>query len=384
MEIKSVRAIPVSHVDHRGTAISLLFVCIENSDGVRGFGEACDSFGCNYPLSVKAVIDEALSPLLLDEAHANPDRLYDKLYGWTRRRLGDGGVAIQAISGVENALWDLLGRSRTTPVAELLGSRRNRIPVYASGTFLAAGDAVWHARFFEPCLERGVRAIKVRIGTSPGPDLTTLRELRRIVGDDIRIMVDGNEHFCARTALEIAKGLHDSGVALFEEPVPQCRRDQIRWLRERSPVPLAYGEHLYGVHDFIDCIDTGSLDVAQPDASICGGIGEARRIAARVNASAVSLMPHAAAGPVSFAANLHFCATVDKFDLLEYPFPLTEAWTRLVPGHPFMPDSLRDGSFAVPDDPGLGVTPDEHVLLQHRYRPRPPSREMPHASIGVI
>lgn len=384
MRITSVEAIPVTHVDHRGVPFNLLFVRIKNSDGILGFGEACDSFGCNYPLSVKAVIDEALSPLLLDEEHADPERLYQKMYGWTRRRLGDHGVAIQAISGVENALWDLVGKCRATPVADLLGRKRTRVPVYASGTFLEEGNAAWHARFFEPCLKRGVRAVKVRIGTNYGPDLTTLRELRRVVGDDTRIMVDGNEHFSAHTALEIAKVLHDCGVAFFEEPIPQCRRDQIRWLRDRSPVPIAYGEHLNGLYDFIDCIDTGLLDVAQPDASICGGIGEARRIAVRVGASAVPLVPHAAAGPVSFAANLHFCATVDTVEFLEYPFPLSGVWTCLLPGHPFAPESLRDGCFIVPEGAGLGVVPDERTLVQHRYRPRLPLRAMPSASIGVV
>ena len=172
MKILGVQAIPITHVSCKQQSsnylftqpLNYLFVRIETDEGITGYGEVCDSFGCNYPLSVQAIIDEALSPLLCGEDALAVERLVVKMRGYTRRRLGDQGVSILAISGVEIALWDLLGKAQGKSVSQLLGRCRDQIPVYASGTFLAEGPPDWHMKFFEPCLSRGVQAIKVRMG----------------------------------------------------------------------------------------------------------------------------------------------------------------------------------------------------------------------------
>ena len=151
-----------------------LFVRIDTDAGIVGYGEVSDGYGCNYALTTKALIDEVLSPLLLGEDPTAISRLVVKMRGWTRRELCDQGLIIQAISGVEIALWDLLGKSQGKSICDLFGRFQSSIPVYASGTFLQEGVPEWHFALFEPCLSRGVRAVKARIGPDFKLDLDTL------------------------------------------------------------------------------------------------------------------------------------------------------------------------------------------------------------------
>src|ERR1700674_3682928 len=124
MKIVSVKAVPITHSVEQPVylfdrPLYHLLVRVETNDGSTGYGEVCDSYACTYPLSVQAIIDEAFKPLLIGEDPADRERLIFKMRGWTRRRLGDQGIAIQAISGIEIALWDLIGKIKGKSVSEL-------------------------------------------------------------------------------------------------------------------------------------------------------------------------------------------------------------------------------------------------------------------------
>lgn len=387
-----MKAIPITHFERHGPPLrylyeqplNFLFVRVETDEGIVGYGEVCDSYGCNYPLAVRALIEEALGPLLINEDPLSVERLLFKMRGWTRRRLGDQGVVVQAISGVEVALWDLLGKIEGKPVSRLMGRFRNRVAVYASGTLLAEGPAEWHLELFRPCLSRGVRAIKVRMGLNFKRDLKTLYALRSLLGDEIQIMVDGGEHYTATTALEIANALKDIDVRFFEEPIPQCDREGIARLVEKSPVPIAYGEHLFLVHDFQDCLMRRRADVIQPDAAICGGISEARRIAALAETFGAPVAPHSAAGPVALAANLHLSASIPSLLMLEYTFTLDRLWREMLREPVLSPETLQEGQLLVPNEPGLGLSIDETVWSLYPYQAHKPVKSMPSWSLGQV
>jgi L-alanine-DL-glutamate epimerase-like enolase superfamily enzyme len=183
-------------------------------------------------------------------------------------------------------------------------------------------------------------------------------------------MVDGSEIFTLPTALEIARRLAALDVRWFEEPLPQGERAGIEALVRRSPVPIAYGEHLFGRDDTLDALRREQLDVLQPDASTAGGLGEARFMAIAAASSGVRVVPHTCAGPISLAANLHFAATIPTVRVIEYPFTLAPVWAGLGVGRSLGPDCIVDGAIAVPDAPGLGVNLDEAAA--HRYPYRPP------------
>ena len=134
----------------------------------------------------------------------------------------------------------------------------------------------------------------------------------------------------------------------FEEPLPQGDRAGIEALAAASPVPIAYGEHLFGADDAIDAMRRGQLHVLQPDASTCGGLTEARRMAAAAAAFGVRVVPHVCAGPISLAANLHLAATVPAIRLIEYPPQLAAAWSTFGAGRDLGPTTIVDGTLAVP------------------------------------
>jgi L-alanine-DL-glutamate epimerase-like enolase superfamily enzyme len=390
MKIKSVEAIPITYDERRPLSylfevpLNFLFVRIGTDEGITGYGEVCDSYGCNYPLVVRAIVDEALTPLLLDENPVDIDRLVFKMRGWTRRRLGDQGVVIQAISGVEIALWDLLGKIKGKSVSRLLGRFKDRVPVYASSTVLEEGPPELHLKLVERCLEQGVRAVKVRVGLDFRRDMHTLRAFRSEIGSDIQLMVDGGEHYTVHTALEIAQTLADLEVRFFEEPIPQHNREGIAGLVGKSPVPIAYGEHLFLSQDFLDCLTHRRADVIQPDAAICGGISESRKVAALGEAFGRPVIPHSAAGPLALAANLHFAASVANVSLLEYAFTFDRLWSRMLKEPILSPSALQNGELMVPDGPGLGVSIDEAIWDEYPYQPRTTIREMPSWSLGRV
>lgn len=376
MKISAVEAIPVTQPQDRHSRIAylqshplnFLFVRVRADDGTYGYGEACDSFCCNYPLTVRAAIDEALSPLLLGEDPLQPDRLFSKMRKHTHRRLGDQGVIIQAISGVEIALWDLAGKVQGRSISELLGRIRNRIPIYASGTFLEDGPPEWHLDLYQPCLNRGIRAIKVRMGLDYRSDLKKLQRLRFLLGDGIEILVDGNGYFTVPVAIQISKALESLGVHLFEEPIPQYNRQGIAELVAKSAVPIAYGGQMFTVHDFQDCLSHRRADVIQPDAATCGGISEARKASLLAECFGVPVMPHAAAGPVALAANIHLAAAVGNVTMVEYSFPLSRIWNEALREPIFDLDAVQEGELLVPHLPGLGLVINDEVVSGPPYR----------------
>ena len=365
--ITDVRPITVSFPLER-EAMSFCFVRIDTDAGIVGYGEACDSYGCTYASVVATVLADVFTPLLVGQPVEAVEPLVERLRLMTRRRLGEQWIAAHARSAVDLALWDILGKARDRSVSTLIGRVRDHVEVYASSVFLEEGDAAWHLDLLRPLLDRGVRMVKVRVGPSWAADLSTLAELRALLGPDIELMVDGSEIFTLPTALEVAARLGELGVRWFEEPLPQGERAGLEALVRRSAVPIAYGEHLFGRDEALDALRRQQLDILQPDASTAGGITEARFIAQAAAGAGVRVVPHVCAGPVAVAANLHFAATVPAVRAIEYPFTLAPVWAGLGSGPALGPDTIVDGAIAVPDTPGLGIDLDEQAAARHPYR----------------
>ena len=361
-------AFPVTFPAER-EPMSLCFVRVETADGLVGWGEACDSYGCTFAGVVATAVTDALAPLLVGRSVVAVDAEAERLRAWTRRRLGDEGVGAPARSAVEIALWDLAGQRAGLPVGALLGQARAAVPVYASVGFLEEGDAAWQLRSLEPLLEAGVRMAKVRLGPAWAADLDTLVGLRAALDPSIELMIDGSETFTLPTARRIADRLAELGIGWFEEPLPQTASAGIEELARSSPVAIAYGEHLFSFDAALDALRHHRLSVLQPDASSCGGIAEARRIAELGHAFGARIVPHCCAGPVALAANLHLAASQPWISAIEYPPSMVGAWDHLGTGSPLGPTALVDGCLPVPASPGLGVGIDEDAARALPYRP---------------
>jgi len=349
--------------------MSFCFVRIDTDTGLVGWGEACDSYGCSYAGVLSTIVTDAFAPLLLGQRLVAVGPLAARLRLSTRRRLGDQWAAVQARSAVEIALWDLVGQAAGMSITDLVGRVRDRVAIYASSTFLEEGPAEFHRDLAAPLIARGVTMLKVRTGPGWQRDLRTLQALRALIPDHVEFMVDGSETYTLPTALEIARRLADLGVRWFEEPVPQGNRAAIARLCAQSPVPIAYGEHLYGREDALDALASGGVTVLQPDASISGGITECREIANLAPYYGARVVPHVCAGPVSLAANLVLAGTVPAIRAVEYPLHLAPAWEELGVGAAFGLDAISDGTIEIPSRPGLGVALNESAAAARPYTP---------------
>ncbi len=349
--------------------MSFFFVRVETDAGLVGYGEACDSYGCSYASVVKTIVDDVFAPLLVGQPLVAVEPLADRMRLFTRRRLGDQWVAVHARSALELALWDIVGKNAQRSVSSLIGSVRDRVEVYASTVFLEELTAQQHVDALAPLIERGVTKVKLRIGPQWEADLATLAEVRSLLGPNIQLMIDGSEIFTLPTARYVASALNALGVQWFEEPLPQGNRAGIEALVRQSPVPIAYGEHLFGADDAIDAMRREQLHVLQPDASTCGGLSEARRMAHAAAPFGVRVVPHVCAGPISLAANLHLAATVPAIRLIEYPPSMMSSWATFGRGCNFGPDAIVDGLLDIPSGQGLGVELDEAAVAAHPYQP---------------
>ena len=366
------------------TFLTHVLVKIETDAGVTGFGEISDAWGCEYAKVADALVTEALARFVVDQDPRQPDVIVATARAWLRRRQGTVWLVSQALSGVEIALWDLAGKLADRPAYELLGGGGAALPVYAGGNFLSQGNAKVHHEHFTPFLSRGVKAAKVRLGAKWQDELATLAELRALFGPDIAIFIDGNEAFTTKTAARIAPRLAECGVGFFEEPCPRDDAVGLARLVAGSPVPIAYGEHVFGVSGFLEMFEDRVADVWQPDAAVCGGMSELRRIAAVAAARGVRLSPHSAATPVGLAANLHAATGAPTLTFLEMSARIDDLVPHFVGGAAVSPKSIEGGMLRPPAGPGIGVEPSPDIAERFPYREPPKLGSAPSLYQGSV
>jgi len=384
MKITTVRAtwlrapIPAEHAHvsdfGRNDTFNMCLVEIETDTGLVGLGEAKAAVGNlgNYAAMV-TLIREEMGPALIGRDPRDITAIWELLYNGSRARyaaregrtfptIGRRGLAMSAISGIDIACWDLLGRSVGQPVWRLLGGQyRDRIPAYASGGWAPVGAI---GKQLLQYVERGHRAVKMRVGLqdrSVDDSAARVREVRETLGPEIGLMVDAHGTWSVREAQRFARKVEDSDLAWFEEPVsPEDIPGQAE-VRASTDIPIAAGESEFTRHDFRDLAMLGAVDIMQPDLAICGGITEAMRISALASAFNLKLAPHLWAGAPAFAAGLHVAAASSAGFIVEYSLGANPLLHDLVEED----FPVEDGMIAVPDRPGLGITVREDFLKQH-------------------
>jgi D-galactarolactone cycloisomerase len=205
-------------------------------------------------------------------------------------------------------------------------------------------------------LDAGFRAIKLRMGTTPQRDEQVAKLVRRRIGADFPLMVDLNEGFGLRAAMDIANRLSDADLVWLEEPIAHDNLPGYRKLSEQLPMGLAGGEALFGLNAFRDYVGGGVLDFVQPDLGLCGGISEGLRIAALADAFDVPVIPHVWGSAVNFHASLHFASVLPaKRGRVSYPlFEYDNSYNPLRTQFTSSPIAA-DGTVAVPEGAGLGL-----------------------------
>jgi D-galactarolactone cycloisomerase len=349
-----------------------VLVEVETEDGLVGWGEAGSG---TLPYAGKAFVEQVLRPLALGEDPFDLDRVWQKARTTFDRAGWAGGLAAQALSGLEVALWDLMGKQVGRPVCQLLGGRvRERVQAYATGLYYyhtAPDPAAAREQEARGYVERGYGAMKMKVGgLSPIEDLAEVERIRRAIGDDVLLMVDANGGYDSRTAIQLGRKLERLDVAWFEEPVQRGDLAGYLEVKRALGMPITGGEHLGSLDAFRELIARRAVDIVQPDVANCGGLSEARRIAALASAFHVRLFPHVWGTPLAVAAGLHLAATLPSTPITNRPTPLAQEpiFEFDSTPHPIrdamLTDALRPlhGWLTVPTGPGLGVEIDPAVL----------------------
>lgn len=352
-----------------GTRSAVLLEVVSD-EGLSGWGDCAGD-----PAVLPAYIAAHVAPRLIGKDPRDWQRLWHSLggLGALEGANAPAGVHYGALSGAQVALLDLVGKALDQPVYRLLGGAfRDRIKVYATGLYRLERwqtlDA-WRGGLVEEALgyqTEGFSLCKVKIGFRPEEDVQLVHAVREAVGDGMGVAVDANCAWDAATAMWVGKQIESARIAWYEEPLPPDDLAGYQELRRMLGIPISGGESLAGPAAFREMIQRRAVDIVQPDVAVCGGVSTLQRVQALADANHVRLLPHCWGSALSFAASLHYLATVPdgapsvtpSEPLLEYDRsenPLRD--TLLV-------DNLRQegGYLPVPQGPGLGVTVDPEQL----------------------
>lgn len=344
--------------------IDAVLVRVRTDDGTEGWGEAKAPVAAD---ATAAIIDELLAPLAVGSRLDEISVVWERMYAGMRVRGHDAGFWLEALSGVDIALWDAWARLCGQPLSAVLGGRcRSTVDVYASGVPAAppgSGRDGQHAVRTEArrICDAGYPAVKVAIGGDPDTDLESVRTVRDVFGDTAPVFVDAAGQYDFPQAVRVGRGLTDLGVGFFEMPLPPEDVDGYARLAAKLDVPLAL-DTIVTRHQALRFLRAGALHVLQPDVCRAGGITETMRIAALADAFGAQATPHVSIGsPLHLAASVHCAAAMPNFARLEYWIgdnPLAAiAADRLTP---------QDGRVAVPEQAGLGITVDLGKVTEYR------------------
>ncbi len=345
-----------------------VFVKVISDEHIYGIGEA---YRVGPDAATIAVIDDFKS-WLVGEDPFRIEHLWRLMYNGSR--FPGGSIGYAALSGIEIALWDLKGRALGRPVYELIGGRcRDRIRVYRAigGT---TPDAL--AAEARRAVDEGFTAVKM----APQPPdsekmpwgmvlrstVQRMEAVRKAVGDAVDVGLDPHARiFEPYKARELTEAVRPYRPMFVEEPLRPENISALAALRREVGVPIATGEMLYTKYAFRDLLASGAVDILQPDLLICGGLLEAKKIAAMAEAHYVTIAPHSPLGPVSTAVAVHFAASTPNFLILEYQPDQNGPSGDLVR----KPLVFEDGHIRIPEQPGLGIELNESAFAGKPLKP---------------
>lgn len=381
-------------------AKNCVFVLIETDEGITGLGETVLK---RRSKMIEAGI-HALGRYLIGKDPTLIEEHWEKMYRdsfWV-----GGAMATTPLSAVEIALWDILGQSLGVPIYKLMGGpTRERVPVYCHCAAGATPEEF--AANAVACVERGYRALKVTAplfygaqrhvkvaGQTDRPNFgysgtwgeidRSLKETellpaglfsrmrdffaaaREAVGPDVHLMVDCHGRFSTANAIRFCEALADYDLLFIEEPVPPENVEALKQVASRSPVPIAAGERWSTIYDARRFLGPQAVAVAQPDVVNCGGLMQAKKIAALAEAEYISLAPHNPNGPVATCAAVHLAASIPNFLILETIGSDEDKALQAEVIEPAL--RFEDGCLLLPQGPGLGMKLNEEACKRYPYQ----------------
>lgn len=344
-----------------------VFVKVYTDEGIDGVGEAT----LEYKEKALWGAVEHIKEYLVGKNPLDIEKHWHAVYRDAYWR--GGPVLMSALSAVEMALWDILGKSLNVPVYQLLGGKVNdKVRIYVNGWFAGAKEPEEFGAKAKEAVKRGVTAMKwdpfgknyLNISNAElDKALRNVAAVREAVGPEVDLLIEAHGRFNVPTGIKIAKELEQFKPMFLEEPTPPDNLNALKMVRDKSPVAISAGERLYTRWDYKDMFDLMAADYIQPDISHAGGIMELKKIAAEAECRYIPFAPHNPSGPVANAATLQLAATCPNFEILEIMYSDVE-WRKDVTNECL---EYKDGYITIPDKPGLGIEINEEECLKHPY-----------------
>lgn len=335
-----------------------VFVRLEDSDGMVGWGE----IWCNFPncgAEHRAnLLNENFKPLLINQTFHTPEEIFQSIGEKTAVlaiQSGEYGPIAQTIAGIDLAAWDLFSRKSAQPLWRYLGGSNPNIKAYASGINPDKPEKIIYE-----LLDYGYTAFKLKIGFNEGLDTENLSNIRKLIPDHL-LMVDANQAWDLPTATQRIKALENFNLNWIEEPI---RADSpiSDWqeLANNPRVRLAAGENMVGEKSFDEAIASKAFRVIQPDIAKWGGISACLPIIKKLNQSGIEYCPHYLGGGIGLMASAHLLAASSSTGMLEIDSNLNPLRSLLTPSL----NQVSDGRVTLSDKPGIGIDPDLDALSQ--------------------
>ncbi|MEQ1517598.1 MAG: mandelate racemase/muconate lactonizing enzyme family protein [Usitatibacteraceae bacterium] len=345
-----------------------LVVEIVTDEGIIGWGD------CYGPAAVnRAIVDNVLKPSVIGRDPFDVEVIWEELYNKVKD-YGLTGMTISAISGVDIALWDIIGKAVNKPIHKLIGGAfRTKLQAYATGLYFKDmnklnEEAMEEARGY---VEQGFKAVKMKIGLGNlKKDIDRVAAVRDVIGKDVQLMVDANHCFTVPQAIAIGRELEKLDVYWFEEPISPEDIDGYVEVTRKLDMAIAGGENEFTKFSFRRILEKRAMDMIQPDVCAAGGITECKKIAALAQAQSIALVPHAWGTAIGLAATMHFLASIPNTPPCLVPIPPMLEYEQTF--NPFR-DELSSaklthvgGIVDVPTGPGLGIDINREVLKKYR------------------
>ena len=351
---------------------------VETDEGVTGWGE-CFGPG-NIAFANKGIVEKVIQPIVLGMQALDRDVIWHKVYNLMRDH-GQKGMPLQALSGVDIALWDIAGKAANLPLYKMIGgAHRDKVEVYGYGMMLRPENInSLISRFKEESAEikeMGFKALKMKVGVGPKDDIKLIEAVREGIGDNFRFMVDANHGYTTHDALYVGRAMEEFSPYWFEEPVAPEDLDGYRELRAFLKVNISGGEAEFNRWGWRKLLESRGLDIAQPEVCALGGISEYLRVLALCHSHFTPVVNHVWGSAIAVAVNLHLLAAMPPLPGGLFPWePMLEFDTT---HNHFIDDLLavsldiknqvksNNGTVSLPNGPGLGVTPQRDFLDKFR------------------
>ncbi len=353
---------------------------VETDEGITGWGE-CFGPG-NIALANKYIVEKVIQPLIKGDDPLKKEYIWHKVYNLLRDS-GQKGMPIQALSGIDIALWDILAKKAKLPLYQLLGGKtNNKIPVYGYGMMLQKKSVEELCELFKKeanqIKEKNFKAMKMKVGLGPKEDLKLVSAVRDAIGNNFKLMVDANHAYNKNDALYVGKGLDEMNIYWFEEPVAPEDYDGYKELKEKLKTNIAGGEAEFTKYGWNQLLKNNCIDIAQPEVCGLGGITEYLKVSALAQSNFIPIVNHVWGSALSVAVNLHLLTSLPDMPGGLFPtksmleFDTTEKnifISDLAEENFSILDQVKDkDGFASPlENIGIGINPKKEFIKEYEY-----------------